>query len=182
MQLGDFSTHLHAQLGVQVGQRFVHQEDLGFTHDGAAQSNTLALTAGQSLGLTVEQVGDVQNAGGFFHAALDFVLGGLAQLQAESHVVINRHMGIQSVVLEHHGDIAILGSNIVHQLVADVQFAVADFFQTGNHAQGGGLTAARGADQNDKFLIFNFQVEIAYGGDATGIDLVDVLQRYAAHE
>ena len=52
MQLGDLGTHLNAQLSVQVGQRFVHQEDLGLTNDSTAQSNTLALTTGQSLGLT----------------------------------------------------------------------------------------------------------------------------------
>ena len=74
MQLGDLSSHLNAQLGVQVGQRLVQQEDLGLTDDGAAQSNTLTLAAGQSLGLTVEQVLDVQDRRGFFDAALDLVL------------------------------------------------------------------------------------------------------------
>ncbi len=87
MQLGDLGAHGHAQLSIQVGQRFVHQEDLGFTHDGAAQSDALTLAAGQSLRLTVQQVVNAQNAGSFFHAALDFILGGLAQLQAEGHVV-----------------------------------------------------------------------------------------------
>ena len=181
MQLGDFGTHLHAQLGVQVGQRFVHQEDLGLTHDGTAQGNALALAAGQGLGLAVEQELDAQDAGSFVYAALDFFLGGLAQLQAEGHVIINRHMGIQRVVLEHHGDVAILGRDVVYQFVADVQLAFGDFFQAGNHAQGGGLTAAGGADQNDKFLVFDIQAEIAYRGNAAGIYFVNVIKGYACH-
>ena len=61
MQLGDFGTHLHAQLSVQVGQRFVEQEDLRLTDDSTAQSNTLTLAAGQSLRLTVQQVVNAQN-------------------------------------------------------------------------------------------------------------------------
>ena len=69
MQLGQLGSHLSTQLGVQVGQRFVQQEDLRLTHDGTAQGNTLTLTTGQSLRLTVEQVGDVQDAGRLFHAA-----------------------------------------------------------------------------------------------------------------
>ena len=54
MQLGDLGTHGNAQLGVQVGQRLVEEEDLRLTDNGTAQSNALALAAGQSLGLAVE--------------------------------------------------------------------------------------------------------------------------------
>ena len=62
-------------------------------------------------------------------------------------------MGIESVVLEDHGDVAVLGGHVVDQLVADVQLAVGDLLQTGDHAQGGGLTATGGADENDKLLV-----------------------------
>lgn len=75
VQLGELGPHLGAQLGVQVGERFVEQEDLGFTHDGTAQGDTLTLTAGQRLRLPVEQVGDIQDAGRLFDAAFDLVLG-----------------------------------------------------------------------------------------------------------
>ena len=175
VQLGDLGTHGNAQLGIQVGQRFVHQEDLGLTHDGAAEGDALALAAGQCLGLAVEQVLDIQDAGGGFDAALDLILGGLAQLEAEGHVIIHRHVGVQGVVLENHGDVAVLGRNIIDQAVADVKLAVGNLFQAGNHAQGGGLAAAGGTDQNDKFLILDVQGKIAYSGHVTGINLVDVL-------
>ena len=181
MQLGNLGSHLSTQLGVQVGKGLVQQEHLGVTDDGAAQGNTLTLTTGQSLGLAVQQVGDVQDAGSLFHAALDFVLGGLAELQAESHVIEHGHVRIQSVVLEHHGDVAVLGSDVVRQHVADVQLALADFFQASNHTQGGGLAAARGADQDDEFLVRNVQVEVGNSSDATRINLVNIFQSYACH-
>ena len=69
MQLGQLGSHLGTELRVQVGQRLVQQEDLRLTDDSTAQRNTLTLTAGQSLRLTVEQVGDVQDPGSLFHAA-----------------------------------------------------------------------------------------------------------------
>jgi hypothetical protein len=47
VQLGDLDAHLHAQRGVEVGQRLVEQEDLGIAHDGAADGDALALAAGQ---------------------------------------------------------------------------------------------------------------------------------------
>jgi len=89
---------------------------------------------------------DVQNLGSLVHLAIDLVLGNLAQAQTESHVFVHGHVRIERIVLENHGDIAILGGNIVDQLVADVHFAAGDFFQTCDHAQGGGLTAAGRAD------------------------------------
>ena len=45
LQLGDLGAHLHAQLGVEVGERLVHQEGRGFAHDGAAHRDALALAA-----------------------------------------------------------------------------------------------------------------------------------------
>ena len=57
-QLDELSTHLVTELGVQIGQRLVHQEDLGVTHDGAADGDALTLTARERLRLTVEVLGN----------------------------------------------------------------------------------------------------------------------------
>ena len=47
MERGDLGAHLDTQLGVQVGERLVHEEDLGLTDDGAAHGDTLSLAAGE---------------------------------------------------------------------------------------------------------------------------------------
>ena len=174
VQFCQLGPHLGTQLGIQVGQRFVKQEHLGLTDDSTAQRNTLPLTTGQSLGLAVQQVGDIQDSGGLFHAALDFLFGSLAQLQAESHIVIYRHMGIQSVALEHHGDVSVFGGHFVHQLVADVELALGDFFQTGDHTQRGRFTTSGRTNQDDKLLVFDFQREIRYSGNAARISLINI--------
>ena len=133
----------------------------------------------------------------------------MTQLQGEGHVLVNGHVGVQSVVLENHGDIAVLGGNVVDQTVADVQFAFGDLFQTGDHTQGGGLTTAGGADQNDEFLVLDVQAELLHCHDTLvgdlqvrlllggllalllflllcvvaveGVDLLYVLQGYTCH-
>jgi len=155
MQLGDLSSHLGTQLSIQVGKRFVQKEYLRITNDSTAQGDTLSLTTGQSLRLTIQQVRDIQDSGSLFHAALDFILRSLAELQTERHVIIHGHMRIQSVVLEHHCDITVLRSDIVGQDVSYVELALADFFQTGDHTQSSGLTAAGRTYQNDKLFVFN---------------------------
>ena len=54
MQFLDLGAHLHAQLGVEVGQRLVEQEHLRIAHDGAAHGDALALTAGKLARIAVE--------------------------------------------------------------------------------------------------------------------------------
>ena len=65
VHLLDLDPHLHAQLGVEVGQRLVEQEHLRVAHDGAAHRDALALAAGQLLRLAVDQLDDVEHARGF---------------------------------------------------------------------------------------------------------------------
>ena len=119
-------------------------------------------------------MGDVQNTGSLLNAALNLILGSLAQLQAEGHVVIHGHVWIQGVVLEHHGYVAVLGGYVVGKGVADVQLALAYFLKAGNHTQGGGLAAAGGSNQDDKLLVFNLQVEVRNSRYAAGINLIDI--------
>ena len=59
MELGDLGAHLHAQLGVEVGERFVEEEGLRFAHDGAADGDALALAAGERLGLALSSSSSV---------------------------------------------------------------------------------------------------------------------------
>ncbi len=56
------------ELSIQVGERFVHEEDLRLSNDSTTQSNTLSLTAGESLRLSVEKVSDVENLSSFVNS------------------------------------------------------------------------------------------------------------------
>ena len=161
-QLDELGTHLVTQLGVQVGQRLVHQEDLGVTHDGAADSDTLALAAGERLGLTVEVLGNAQNLGSRANLAVDLVLGDLLELERKRHVLVHRHIGVQSIALEHHGDVAVLGRHVVDALAVDEHIARGNVLQAGDHAHRRGLTAARGANEDDELLVVNGEVEVLY--------------------
>ncbi len=54
MQFLDLGAHLHAQLGVEVGQRLVEQEDLRIAHDRPAHRDALTLTARQLPRITIQ--------------------------------------------------------------------------------------------------------------------------------
>ena len=207
-ELDDLCTHLVAELCVQVGERLVHEQDLGLTHDGAADGDALALAAGKCLRLAVEVLGDAQDGGGLLDLLVDLVLRDVAQLQGERHVLAHGHVRIQGVALEDHGDVAVLGGHVVHELAVDVQLAGGDLLQAGHHAQRGGLTAAGRANKHNELAVGDVEVEVLDGEDAAldlleialllgsilllaeemllltldvGVDLLDVLQAYLCH-
>ena len=142
MQLGDLGTHLDTKLCIQVGQRFVHEQDLRVTDNGTSHGNTLSLAAGKSLRLAVKQFIKVKDLGCFINLFLDLILRNLAKLQSESHVVKYGHMRIQSVVLEDHGDIAVFRLDIVHDLVVNLQGSGRDVLKSCDHTKGCGFSAA----------------------------------------
>ena len=161
-QLNELGAHLVTQLGIQVGQGLVHQEDLGVTHDGAADGDTLTLAAGECLGLTVKVLGNTQDLGSGADLAVDLVLGDFLELKRKRHVLVHRHVGVQSVALEHHGDVAVLGSDVVDALAVDEHVTRGDVLQAGDHAHRRGLTAARGANEDDELLVVNGEVKVLY--------------------
>ena len=126
VQLADFSAHLHAQLGIEVGQRLVKEEDLGLADNGTPHRHPLALTARKSLGLALEQFLNAENLRRLLHSRVDLVLGVLPQLETESHVLVNGHVGVERVVLKNHGDIAIFGRDVVDYRSIDRNFTASD--------------------------------------------------------
>ena len=69
LQLGELGPRLRAELGVEVRQRLVHQEDLGSGHDGPGQRHALALPTRQGRGLAAEVVAQVEHPRGFRHVS-----------------------------------------------------------------------------------------------------------------
>ena len=91
----------------------------------------------------------------------DFGFRKFPQFQAERHVLGDRHMRVKRIVLEHHGDVAIFRRQVIDDFAADRDFALRDFLKSGNHPQCRAFSAARGADQHDKLMIGNIEIDIA---------------------
>ena len=176
----DLGAHLHAQLGIEIGQGFVEQKDLGVAHDRAPHCDALPLTAGKLLRPPVQQIHDVQYAGGVLDPLTDLGTRRTAQAQAEGHVLEHGHVRIQRVVLEHHRDVAVLRRHVVHQRAVDVDLPIGRFLEAGDHAQGSALAAAGRADEHDELLVGDVQVDAS-----NRLHLVeplhDVAQRDVSH-
>ena len=181
MELVDFGAHLDAHLGVEVGERFVEEEDGGLADDGAADGDALALAAGEGLRLAFEVVADAEDIRGLQHALVDLGLRELAELEAEREVFIDRHVRIEGVVLKHHGDVAILRRDVVHDAFADPDLAVGDLFESGDHAESRGLTASGGTDEDHEFLVVDVDGNAVDGLHAAFIDLADIFKDDFSH-
>jgi hypothetical protein len=176
----ELDPHLHAQLGVQVGQRLVEEEHLGVPHDGAAHRHPLALATRELAGLALQQLLDAQDLGGVPHPFLDLGLGELPHLEAEGHVVVHAHVGVQRVILKDHGDVAVFGRQVVDDPLADGDLPGRDLLEPGDHPERGRLAAAGWPDQDDELLVPNVEVHVLDRVDFVVL-LVEVFQNDLGH-
>ncbi|EGE56213.1 hypothetical protein RHECNPAF_73009 [Rhizobium etli CNPAF512] len=180
VQLGDFRAHRAAQLGVEIGQRLVEEENGRVAHHGAAERDALALPTRKRFRLAVQEMGNVEDLGRILHLLVDEITRHFAQLQAESHVLVDGHMRVERIILENHRDIPILRGDVVHDVAADLQFSSRDLLEAGDHPERRRFAATGGADQDDEFLIGNFQIDIVDDGERA-VGFVQLFKRNAGH-
>ncbi len=181
MEQTQLGPHLNPQLGVEIGERLVHQERRRLAHDGPTHGHPLPLTTGEGLRLAIEVLGDLEGLGGVLDPPPDVVLRHLAELETERHVVEHRHVRVEGIVLEHHGDVPVLGWDVVHHPIADLQLALADVLQPGDHPQQGGLAAPRRADEHHELAVAYLQVDIGDCPGATRVDLANRVEGDPSH-
>ncbi len=182
LQRRDLGAGLHAQLGVEVGQRLVHEEDLGGADDGPAHGDALALATGEGLRLALEVGGEVEDGGCLLDALADLALVDAGDLQGEAHVVGDRHVRVERVVLEDHCDVAVLGRQVGDVTVTDPDLAAVDLFEAGEHAQRGGLATPGGADENQELAVLDVDVQLVDGGGVVaGVDPGGVVELHGCH-
>lgn len=135
----------------------------------------------QGRGFAVQHVVDAQKFGGAHHAALDLVLGGLAQAQAEGHVFVQRLVRVQGVVLKHHGDVPVAGRLIVDALAVNDHVTAADALEPRNHAQQRAFAATRRAHEHNEFAVLYLQVNAVNDGRLAVLGFADLFEFNTGH-
>ena len=181
MQALDLDAHLGAQLGVEVRQRLVEQKHLRIAHDAAAERDALLLAARQLLRLALQQVVQAEHARGAVDRGLDLGFRGLLVAQAEGEIVVDAHVLVERVVLEHHGDVAVARRQVVDHPVADADVAAGDVLEARDHAQRRRLAAAGRADQGHELLVGDLEIDVLYGVEQRAIMLVELAECDRCH-
>src|SRR5205814_2594102 len=142
--------HMHAQLRIEVTERFIQKEQPRFEHHGASKRHALLLATRQ-LGRRpafqplqsdqLERAADPVLYLAAFHAP---------HAQRIRDVVEHRHVRPDRVTLKDHADVAFLGRHenaafgTADLPIAQPDLAFVRLLEAGDHAQGCGLaTAAR---------------------------------------
>src|SRR5439155_11552267 len=127
----------------------------------------LPLAAGELARHARHQRVDIEDSRRMVDAPADLGPGDAAIAQRERHVLEHRHMRIERIILEHHGDVAILGIEFVDDPAVDPDLARRDVLEAGDHAQQGALAAARGANEDDELAVGDFEVDAVHDRDLT---------------
>ena len=182
MQLRERRPHADAELRVEVRQRLVEQERLRLAHDRAAHRHPLPLAAGQLGRAPLEQIGEAEQLRDVGHAARDLGLRGAPRLQAVAHVLAHRHVRVERVGLEDHGDVPAARSEVGHVAVADPDLAAGHVLEARDHPQQGRLAAARGADEHEELAVGDLERDVVDGPHRTEClaHLVEPDRRHAA--
>ena len=109
-----------------------------------------------------------------FTRVLISVFGHAAVAQAVGHVVVDGHVRIERVVLEHHRDVAIRRLDVVDDAAADIDLAGGHRLEAGDHPQQRGLAAAGRADQHAELPVADVEVDALDGVDAARVGLAHI--------
>ena len=167
-------------LGVQVREWLVEEEDGWLADDRSIHRDPLSLAPRKGPRFAVKEGMDPQHLCGNRDSLVDLGFGQLAKLEAEGHVIVDRHVGIERVVLKDHGDISVLGGKVVDHPVADVNGSLSDLFQPSHHTECGGFATARGADQHQELAIGDLQGKIPDRDDVVK-PFCQVLEEHLCH-
>src|SRR5829696_925685 len=142
---------------------------------------SLTLPTRERLGLPVQETLDGEDSCGLVHAAVDLRLVHLPELEGEAHVLAHVHVRVEGVVLEDHRDVPLTRRKLVDDLVPYKYFAGAYVLESGDHTQGGGLTATRRPDEDDELPVRNVQVHLVYGDYVLAEDFGNLFEGYFSH-
>ena len=167
MEMLDLGAGRDTQLGIEVRQRLVHQEDIRLAHDSARQRHPLTLAARQRCRAPVQEIIQLDHRGGAAHTLVMRRRIDVPYFQRKADVLVDIHVRVQAIGLEHHGDIPVLRLKVVHHLAVDLDIAAGDLLETGDHPHGRGLAAARRPEQHEELLVRDIQIEIIDGDEVT---------------
>src|SRR3970040_1247324 len=162
----DLGSHQHAQLGIEVRQWFVEQQQGGLLDEGPGQGDTLLLAAGELRGLAVHQALDLHLRRGLPRPPPHLIRRPALQAERERDILENGHVWVERVALEDHPDVPILRGQVVDRNPIEPDLTVRWFVDPREHEQCGRLPAAARAQQGYEFAVGYLQAEMFDGAHA----------------
>jgi len=153
----NLGAHLLAQFGIEIRQRFVHEQHLGLHDQRAGKRNPLLLPAGKLVGLTVFIPGQLHQLHHPAHTLPDHRLREALHIQPVGDVLEDAQMRKDRIALEDHRHVAAVRRQIVDRLVVQQDLARRGKLKSGDHAQRRSFAASRWTKQRDQVTLFDIE-------------------------
>ena len=170
LELLELLARRRAQLGVEVRQRLVEQEDGRLADDRARERDSLALAAGQLARLAVEQPADAEESRPPTRPSGDGAPAGPSAPSAETRCSCRRSgagRARSSGTPSRSG--ARGASRSFTTLAADQDLAGRRRLEAGDHPKEGGLPGAGRPEEDQKLSLFGHQADVVDGAELSSL-------------
>ena len=154
-QLQQFAAQVLRREHVERGERFVHEQHLRLDHQRARETHALLHAAGKLFGIRRLEAVEAHGVDHLQRALVALNRADAARHQRRFHVLQHGEPGKQREALEDDGDV---GNLPVHRFAVPEHVARGRLGQAGQHAQQGGFSRARRAQQGDNLARTHLQI------------------------
>src|SRR4051794_8274434 len=155
--------HLLPELEVQGAQRLIEQEDGRLVDESSGERDALGLAARDLVRLAGLVAGELDELEHLVHPALDLGVLGPLPAQPEGHVLEDREVREQGVVLEYGVDVALERREPGDVLALELDQAGGGLLEAADHPQGRRLAAAGRAEQAEELPLLDLEVDVVDG-------------------
>src|SRR5262245_24178998 len=167
--------HLFAKLLVERAERLVEQQHSGSGHDRAGEGHALLLAARELAREAIAVAGQAHERQCRIDPAPDLVARHALHPKAEGHVLGDRAMGEEGVVLEDHADAPPVSGECGDSAALDPHLAAIERHEAGNAAERRRLAAARRPEKGEELARPHVEREVVERAHGT-IVLADAPQ------
>ncbi|MPM59979.1 hypothetical protein SDC9_106825 [bioreactor metagenome] len=165
LELPDVDPHLLPELGVQVRQGFVKEEQGRFHHHRPCKGDPLLLSPRELAWLTCLHAAEPHQVHHLLRPLADFHARQLSEPQPEGDVVPHVQVGEDGVGLEDHGGVPPVGRDVVHPVIAEEDSSGGGILESSHHPEEGGLAAPRGSEEGDELSVVHLQGDGIHGAE-----------------
>jgi hypothetical protein len=155
----DFGAHFEAELGVEIGEGLVEEEAIGLGGEGAGESGTLLLAAGEGIGFAVGIAIELDEVKDFIDALAARSMIAVFQAWAEIDVLADGHVGPEGVILKAHDSAALFGAEFSDVAAVKEDSAGGGGEEAGDDAEEGAFAAAAGAEEEKELAGLNMKID-----------------------
>ncbi|MGY3407375.1 hypothetical protein ACVWZV_003488 [Bradyrhizobium sp. GM5.1] len=167
VQRAQLDLHGFAQLLVERGQRFVHQDQPRLEDHGACERHALALAAGELRDTALFVAGKTDHRKRRAHLIRPGRLRQPSRAQGKGNILADAHMREQRVVLEHDADIALVRRHPGDVAAAEQDRSARWQDEAAEDAEQRRLAGAGGAEQGDELAGGDIEGHVVEGANGT---------------